>query len=89
MLAVVGIVCAADEAEGTAGRVEAAVSAGLKENTLFSLLVLLSTGPADSGGVAVMELGNRTSCRVAIAGESGCAVRGVSGNVEPKGVGAP
>lgn len=82
-----GMVCAADEAEGIAGSVEAAVSAGLKENTLFSLL--LSTGPADSGGVAVMELGKRTSCRFAIAGESGCAVRGVSGNVEPKGVGAP
>lgn len=82
-----GIVCAAEEAEGTTGRVEAAVSAALKENTLFS--VLLSTGPADSGGVAVMELGKRTSCKFAIAGESGCAVRGVSGNVETNGAGAP
>lgn len=83
-----GIVCAAEEAEGTAGRVEDAVSAGLKEKALFSLL--LSTGPADNGGVAVMELGKRTSCRLVIAGESGCAVRGVSGNVvETKGVGAP
>lgn len=78
----------ADEAEGTIGRVADAVSTGLKEKTLFSL-VLLSTGPADSGGVAVMELGNRTSWRLAMAGESGCAVRGVSGNVEMKGVGAP
>lgn len=59
-----------------------AVSAAEKENGLVSFS---STGPDDSGGVAVMVLG---SCidGAAIPGDSGCAVRGVSGYVEAYGV---
>lgn len=70
------------------GVVAFAVSAAEKEKAFVSLL--FSTGPADSGGVAVMVLGNRKSCSPATAGEMGCAVRGVSGNnVEANGVCAP
>lgn len=70
------------KAVGAAGRAvddDEEVSAGWKEKTRDSLL--LSTGPAESGGVAVMELGKRTSWRFATAGEMGCAVSGVSGYV--------
>lgn len=76
-----GIVVTAD------GVVAPAVSAVEKENDFVSLF---STGPADNGGVAVIVLGNRNSCMAAAAGETGCAVRGVSGkDVEGYGVCAP
>lgn len=70
----------ADEEKEKAGRdadgvVALAVSTAEKEKGLASLL---STGPADSGGVAVMVLGNGISCKLATAGEIGWAVRGVS-----------
>lgn len=76
-----------DLAADTDGVDASAVSAAEKENDFASLL---STAPADSGGVAVIVLGNRKSCKLAIAGEMGCAVRGVSGNnVEAYGVWVP
>lgn len=69
------------------GVVAFAVSAAENENAFVSLF---SIGPAESGGVAVIVLGNRNSCKLATAGEIGCAVRGVSGNnVEAYGVCVP
>lgn len=52
-----------------------AVSSAEKENGLGSVS---STGPEESGGVAVMVLGNWTGTGAAAPGESGWAVSGVS-----------
>lgn len=100
VVGVVGVVAAA--AFDVVGGIDEAVGAGLIESgsagelstvaNKKDFVSVLSTGPADSGGVAVMVLGKTISCwRLDTAGEMGCAVRGVSGYVEgnANGVGAP